>query len=160
MLAVPEYHTAHIAHTVAVHKHPSGGDGAVELGRIGGELNDPADFADEDAPGVHAHVAGELGMGLEVPLLSVDGNKELGLDQSVNDFQLFLAGVAGDVQGEFSLIDHLGILAVELVDDVADGVFIAGNGGGGEDDPVARLNVHLPVGVEGHPGQGGHGFSR
>ena len=73
-----------------------------------------------------------------MPLLAVDGDEELGLDQRVDDLQLLLAGVAGDVKVRSALfIHHVGTLAVQLVDDVADGLFVAGNGGGGDDDPVA-----------------------
>ena len=36
---------------------------------------------------------------LQVPLLAVDGDEELGLHQGVDDLQLLLAGVAGDVEG-------------------------------------------------------------
>ena len=37
-------------------------------------------------------------MCLQMALLAVDGNKESGLEQSVDDLQFLLAGVAGDVQ--------------------------------------------------------------
>ena len=69
-------------------------------------------------------------MGLEVPLLAVDGNEEFGLHQGVDDLQLLLAGVARHVEGAQPLVDHLGVLAVELIDDAADGVLVAGDGGG------------------------------
>ena len=95
-------------------------------------------------------------MELEHPLLAVEGDEELGLDQGVDDFQLLLAGVARHMEGQVPLVHHLYALAVELVDHIADGVLITGNGGGGDDDPVAGEQVHLPVGVEGHPGEGGH----
>ena len=109
--------------------------------------------------GGHAHLLGQLGVGLEVPLLAVDGNEEFGLHQGVDDLQLLLAGVARHVEGAQPLVDHLGVLAVELVDDAADGVLVARDGGGGEDHPVAGLDLHLAVGVEGHAGQGGHGLA-
>ncbi len=89
----------------------------------------------------------------------MDGNEEFGLHQGVDDLQLLLAGVARHVEGAQPLVDHLGVLAVELVDDVAHGVLVAGDGGGGEDHPVAGLDLHLAVGVEGHAGQGGHGLA-
>ena len=43
--------------------------------------------------------------------------KNLGLHQGVDDLQLLLAGVAGDVEVGQLVVDHLGALAVELVDD-------------------------------------------
>ena len=159
MLAVPQHHAAHIAHAIAVHEYLPRGDGAVDLGGVLGELHDLADVADEDMPGVHAHLAGQLGVGFEMALLPVDGNEEPGLDQGVDDFQLLLAGVARDVEGAAALVDDLGVLPVELVDDAADGVLVARDGRGRDDDPVPGANFHLPVGVEGHAGQGGHGLA-
>ena len=35
---------------------------------------------------------------LQVALFAVDGDKELGLDQRVDDLQLLLTGVAGDME--------------------------------------------------------------
>ncbi|MPM18809.1 hypothetical protein SDC9_65225 [bioreactor metagenome] len=54
---------------------------------------------------------------------------------------------------------HLGIFSVELVDDVAHGVFVPGYGRGGDDDPVSGQNIHLAVGGKCHPGKGGHGLA-
>ncbi len=85
--------------------------------------------------------------------------KNLGLHQGVDDLQLLLAGVAGDVERPGVLVDHLGPLAVELVDDVVHGIFVAGHGGGGDDDPVAGLDLHLPVGGKGDAEEGGHGLA-
>ena len=156
MLAVPQHHAAHVAHAAAVHEHTPGGDGAVDLAGLAGELEDGADFADVNVPGVHAHGLCQLGMELQMPLLAVDGDEEFGLYQPVDDFQLLLAGVAGDVKSLALFIHHVRTLAVQLVDDVADGLFVAGNGGGGNNDPVAGSDVHLLVGAERHPVQGGH----
>ena len=71
-------------------------------------------------------------------LLAVDGDEEAGLQKPVDDLQLLLAGVAGDVQALELVIDDLCALAVELIDDLADGFFVAGDGGGGDDDAVRR----------------------
>ena len=130
MLAVPQHHAAHVAHAAAVHEHTPGGDGAVDLAGLAGELENGADLADVNVPGVHAHGLRQLGVELQMPLLAVDGDEELGLYQSVDDFQLLLTGVAGDVKPLALFIHHVCTLAVQLVDDVADGLFVAGNGGG------------------------------
>ena len=63
-------------------------------------------------------------------LLAVDGDEEAGLQKPVDDLQLLLAGVAGDVQALELVIDDLCALAVELIDDLADGFFVAGDRGG------------------------------
>ena len=87
-------------------------------------------------------------------LLAVHGNEELRLGQRVDDLQLLAAGVAGDVQPLETVIDHVRTLAVQLVDDARDGLFVAGDGRGRDDDMVARLDFHLPVTGEGHAVQG------
>ena len=159
MAAVPQDHAAHIAHAGAVHEHLARGDGAAQLAGLGRQLDHPADVADEDVPGVHAHLAGQLGVELQVALLSVDRDEEFGLHQAVDDLQLLLAGVAGHMEGELPLVDHVGPLAVELIDDVAHGVLVARDGGGGNDHFITGLDVYLAVGGEGHPGQGGHSLA-
>lgn len=58
-----------------------------------------------------------------------------------------------------ALVDHLCPLPVQLVDDHANGVLVAGDGGGGEDDTVTGLDLDLPVGGEGNAGEGGHGLA-
>ena len=64
MLAVPQHHAAHVAHAAAVHEHTPGGDGAVDLAGLAGELEDGADLADVNVPGVHAHGLRQLGVEL------------------------------------------------------------------------------------------------
>ena len=159
MAAVPQHHAAHVAHAGAVHEHLARSDGAPQLAGLGGELDHPADVADDDVVGGHPHLLGQLGVDLQMALFPVDGDEELGLHQAVDDLQLLLAGVAGHMEGQRPLVDHLGSLPVELVDHVAHGVLVAGNGGGGDDDLVPRLDVHLPVGGEGHPGERRHGLT-
>ncbi len=81
-----------------------------------------------------------------------------GKDLLPADLQFLLAGVARHMEGELPLVEHVRPLAVELIDDAANGVLVARNGGGRDDDPVAGADIHLAVGVEGHAGQGGHGL--
>ena len=57
------------------------------------------------------------------------------------------------------VIDDLRALAVELIDDLADGFFVAGDRGGGDDDAVRGRDLHLPVAGEGHAVEGGHIFA-
>ena len=85
-----------------------------------------ADVGNEDVLGIHAHRLGQTGMRLQMALLAVDGDEEAGLQKPMDDLQLLLAGVAGDVQALELVIDDLCALAVELIDDLADGFFVAG----------------------------------
>ena len=98
-------------------------------------------------------------MNLQMPLLAVDRNEELGTGQGVNNFQFLLAGVARDMKALGLLVDHLGPLPVKLVDDLGNGLFVAWNGGGGDDDPVAGLDLHMLVSGEGHAVQCRHIFA-
>ena len=84
-------------------------------------------------------------MDLQHTLLAVYGDKILRLCERVDDLQLLLTGMAGDVEHIRAVVNDLDALAEQLVDDTRDGVLIAGNGGSRDDDAVARLNLHLPV---------------
>ena len=159
VLAVTQNDATHIAHTVAVHEDTARGDGAVDFGGVGGELHDLADVADDDVVGAHAHLHGQLCVALEMLLLAVDGDEELGLDQCVDNLEFLLIGVARDVQGCLTLVDDFGIFAEEFVDHTADGVLVARDGRGGEHHTVTSLYVNLAVGGIGHACQSGHGLA-
>ena len=157
MLAVAQDHAAHVAHAGSVHKDPSRrDDGPGELAGLGGQLDDLAHVPDHDAGRAHAHLPGQLRMDLQHPLLAVDRDEEPGLDQGVDQLELLLAGVAGDVQTLGLVVDDLSALAVELVDDPGDGLFVAGDRGGGDQHAVEGGDLHLFVGGEGHAVEGGH----
>ena len=94
-----------------------------------------------------------------MPLLTVDRHKESGLAQGVNDLQLLLAGVTGNMQTLALFIDHIGTLPVKLVDDLGNSLFVTGDSGCGNDDPVAGNDIDLLMGGEGHPVQSGHIFA-
>ena len=105
---------------------------------------------------VHAHLLSQLAVDLQHPLLTVERDEETRLRQGVDDLQLLLAGVAGDVKHIRPVINHGSTLAEQLVDDTAHRDLVAGNGGGGEDHLVTGADLHLLVGGEGHAVQGAH----
>ena len=117
MLPVPQNDAADIADTGAVHHDLAGGNRPSQLAGLGGALDDLADVRNDDPLRGHPHLLGQLGVLLQVPLLAVHGDKVLGLAQGMDDLQLLLAGVPGDVQPFQLVVDHVGALAVELVDD-------------------------------------------
>ena len=159
VLPIPQNHAAHIADTAAVHKDLTGGNNAVFLAGLAGEFKHRADLADVNVPGVHTHGLGQLGVDLQHPLFAVDGQEEPGMHQTMDDLQLLPAGMAGGVQPLALFVYHVCTLAVQLVDDLGDCLLVAGNGGGGNDDPVAGGDVHLLVGVKGHAVQRRHIFA-
>ena len=79
----------------------------------------------------------QFGMDLQMALLAVNGDEELGLAKGVDDLQFLLAGVTGDMQPLALFVNHLGTLAVKLINNTGYGFFVAGDGGGRNDDPVA-----------------------
>ena len=93
---------------------------------------------------------------LQMPLLPVDGNEKLWFCQRVDDLQFLAAGVTGSVQPLELVVYDIRTLAVQLVDDARDGLFVAGNRGGRDDHMIPRLDFHLPVAGEGHAVQSGH----
>ena len=56
-------------------------------------------------------------------------------------------------------VDHFRALAEQLVNDFRDILFVAGDGRGGNDNPVSGHDIHLLMGGKSHPIQGGHIFS-
>src|SRR5690606_16828123 len=100
----------------------------------------------------------EVGVGAQVPPFAVDRHEVAGPDH-VEHVQQFPGGsVPGDVDQGVALVDDLGAPAGEAVDDPVDGVLVAGDEGGGQDDRVAGFDVDLVVAV-GHAAEGGHGFA-
>ena len=105
---------------------------------------------------VHAHLLGQLAVDLEHALLTMEGDEETGLRQRVDDLQLLLAGVAGDVEHIGLVVNDLHALAEQFVDDPAHRHLVAGDGGGGENHLVAGADLHLLVGGKGHAVQRAH----
>ena len=78
------------------------------------------------------------------------------LRQCEHHLQLFLTGVAGNVQRCVAVIDDLCALLEQLVYDAADRDLIAWDGRGGDNDAVARVDCNLLVLGKCHAVQCGH----
>ena len=159
MLAVAQNNTPDVAHARTVNENLTGGNRAAPFAGRLRQLEHLADVRDEDILCVHAERLRKPRMRLQMALLAVERNEKARMQQRVHDLQLLLAGVTGDVQTLELVVDDLCALAVELVDDLADGLFIAWNGGGGDNHAVARLNFHLPVPGERHAVKRRHVFA-
>ena len=156
MLPVPQNHAAHVSHAGSVHQDLTGGDLPVLPDGLGAHLDHMADAGDQHVFGVDAHLAGQAGVLVQHPGLAVEGDHKFRAGQGQHHFQLFLAGVAGDVKVVAAPVNHLGPLGEQLVNDLGDGQLVAGNGGRGHDDQIVGVDVNLPVLGEGHAVQGAH----
>ena len=79
VLAIPQHHSPHIAHTGAIHIDLSGSHRRTDLAGLAGEFKDASQLSDKDVSGIHTHGLSQLAMDLQMPLLAVDGQEELGL---------------------------------------------------------------------------------
>ena len=89
-------------------------------------------------------------MRLQMTLLTMNGNKESGLQQAMDNFQFLLTSVTRDMQALKLVVDDLRSLAIKFVDNFSDGFFIAGNGGCGDDHTVGSSNLDLTMARECH----------
>ena len=159
VLAVAQHHVAHIAHAQAVHQHRAGGNLLAQVAALAVHLDHLPDLRDDDVLAGHAHGFGQLRVLPEHAVFAVDGDEILRLHQRVNQLQLLLAGVAGNVHLRHGLVHHLRAAAVQLVDDPGDEFLIAWDGVGGHDDHVALADLQLAVLGVGHAGQARHGLA-
>ena len=86
----------------------------------------------------------------EMPQRAVHGDEELRPRDVEHQLQLFLAGVAGDVDVRLLVMHDLGAAAIEVVDHVRDRALVAGNRARGDDHDVALLDRDLLVLADGH----------
>ena len=159
MLAVAQDHVAHVADAKAVHQHAARGHLAHDGQAVLAHLDDLADLRDDDVFRPGAQRLGQLRVLPQLRILAVDGQEILGLDQRVQELDLLLAGVAGDVHLAQLAVDDVGPAAVELVDDPRHGLFIARDGVGRENDHIRGADLELAVLAVGHAGQARHGLA-
>ena len=86
----------HVDRAAGVDADAADGDLAVLVGGVLVEVEDLAVFEQDDLLD-DAHVGGEFGVALEVAIVAVDGDEELGPQQVDHQPQLFLRAVAADV---------------------------------------------------------------
>ena len=156
MLTVAQNDRSDVADAETVDKDLARGDRLALLDAVLADLDHPADIADVDVLRRHTHRHRERTVLLEHLLLAVDGNEVLRLDQRMDELQLLLARVTGDVHLVHALIYDLTPALQELVDDVADGALVAGDGLCGNDDEIARADRDLAVVGISHARERGH----
>ena len=102
---------------------------------------------------LNAHLTGELGMGTQVHGLAVNRHKVGGLGHGHQKLELFLAAVTRNMDEGAILIPHVAAKLGQAVDDLLDGLLVAGNRGRREDDGIALVDGERFVLAVGHTGQ-------
>ena len=97
-------------------------------------------------------------------IIAVDRDKELGPHEVDHHAEFFLRSVAGYVDEAMRaiVVDHLGVAALQMIDDAVDGLLVAGDNAGAEQDgvflPIIAINKRTGQ-VEGTPEITTRGFA-
>ena len=154
VVAVTQHHVAHIAHAVAVHHNCPGGHGIFHRHTVRGDADVLTVFGDIDILlGDIAQMLRRFGMALELLELAVYRQEILRVRQGQHQLLFLLAGVTGNVGGVHIFVDDLGAKAQQPVDDLGDGLFVAGDGTCRNDDKVIGTDLDLTVACLRHTGQ-------
>ncbi len=145
---------------VVVDADAAGGDFAGLLGGVTVYGEDIAVFHQDDLLG-DAGGCGQLDVALEVAVVAVDGNEELGAHEVDHHAEFFLGAVAGDVDEAVGavIVDDIGIATLEVVDDAVYGLLVAGDDARAEKDGVAGFDFCEAMVIDGGAGEGGHGLA-
>ncbi len=156
MLSVSEHYRADIADAVTVNEHSACGHGGGAFERFFAYFRDSAVIGDEYILLGDTHTQRETRVLSQVLELAVNRNEIFRLDDAHNHFQLLLAGVAGDMNLVHLLIYDIRAELHQLVDDAADGLFVAGDRRCRDYNIIVRVNFDLAVIGERHTGQSTH----
>ena len=89
----------------------------------------------------------------------MDRDEVLLLAQGMEKLDLFLTGMAGNVDFAQLTVDDVRAAAVQLVDDAADALLVAGNGRGGNDHRVVFAYRNFVEFSARHTRKRAHGFA-
>lgn len=128
LLAIAQDNGVGIADTQAVDVDDAGLDGCTALDDTTAHLERVAVIEDKDMIVLDAHLAGELGMSAQMHGLTVNRHKVRGFGHGHQELELLLATVTGDVDESAVLIPHVAAELGQAVDDLLDGLLVAGNG--------------------------------
>ncbi len=126
---------------------------------VDGDLEAHAVLDDEDPLGGDAHAPGQARVAEQVPVLAVHGQEVARPRQVQHELEIFLAGVAGDVDEGVVLVEDLRPASIEAVDDAPHGALVARNDPRGQDHQIARLDLDVLVLAGGHEGEGRVGLA-
>ena len=87
------------------------------------------------------------------------GTTNFGRDGLDHDLDVFLRGVAGDVNEPAFFLDDVRAAFIEMADQAADVLFVAGNDAGREHDRVALFDLQSFIGRRRHDSTARHAIS-
>lgn len=137
----------------AVDVDDTGLDGRAALDNTTAHLERVTVIEDKDVIILNTHLTGKLGMGSQVHGLAVNRHKVGGLGHGHQELELLLAAVTRDVNEGAVLVPHVAAKLGQAVDDLLDGLLVAGNRGRREDDGIALVDGKRLVLAVGHAGQ-------
>ena len=156
VLSVAQHDAAHIADAEAVDHDGSRRNVRQTADKRLVDLDGVADIADEDVFRRHAHAHRNARVLAQVLLLAVHRDEILRLRQRLNDLELLLTGVARNVHLVHRFVHDVAAALQKLVNNRADGFFVARDRARGDDNHVVLADGHLTVIVERHARQRGH----
>ncbi len=135
----------------------AGGDGIAAVGAVFGEFDLLAVFHEQDLARYDTELMRERGVTEEMAIFAVNGDEIFWLAELEDELLLFLAGVAGDVDGSTGIVVIDECAAAEhVVEHAEDGLVVAGDDAGGEDDGVVFVYRDEAVIVHGDARHRGH----
>src|SRR6185312_626329 len=142
---------------VVVDADAAGGDFAGLVGGVCVESKYVAVFEQKHFLG-DAGGNGQFDVTLEVPVVAVHRNEELGLDEVDHQAKFFLRAVAADMDKSVGavVVDHASVAALKVVDDAIDFLFVTGNNTRAEQHGVAWIDLGELVVVDGGAGECRH----
>ncbi len=151
---VAQLHETDVADPLAVDEDPPRFHPLLQAQAVTGDHQRPTVLQNHRMLRSHAHLPGQLGVFDQVAILAVHRDEEAGSGQGENRFELFAAGMTGDVNLAGRFVEDLGPPPVKMVDELTDRLLVPGDELGGEDDGVPFSQRDLFVVVHGDAGEG------
>ena len=156
MLTVADHDVAHIADTEPVDENPAGLYFADDSCRLITDLQHVSRMKEPDPLLRDPEGFRDMSLSLKMSPLSVHRDRVLRPDQRIDELDVLLAGVSGNMR---ILENHFRSDLGQLIDDIRDGFLVARNRMGGEDDPIAGHNLDLLMNIGRHSRQRRHGLA-
>ena len=123
VLAVAQHHVAHVADAQTIHQNAAGGHHARDGQTVLTHFDDLTDLGNNNVGTLYAQLFRQLGVLPEVGIFAVDRDEVLLLAQGMEKLDLFLTGMAGNVDFAQLTVDDVRAAAVQLIDDPGHGLF-------------------------------------